>query len=136
MLVNEAHTSFHRAYWEYLIRRHPSLSMRKPGNKGSKSNWIIMKGADFPKGVQIHLKVDQQTVELGFYRHTIEEVEARAPELPEGALLMQKGETASIILPVPAIDMARDLLDQSEAVERALSEAKRLLPFAKLLAST
>ncbi|MBZ9960616.1 PD-(D/E)XK nuclease family protein [Mesorhizobium sp. BR1-1-14] len=66
MSVSAMTTEFHRDYWEHLRRRHPRLHMAKPGNKGPKSNWIILKGHDFPKDVKLHHKLDQSVMELGY----------------------------------------------------------------------
>jgi hypothetical protein len=74
MAVNAANTEFHRAYWEYLRKAHPLIQMARPKNRGSKSTWIILKGLDFPKGVNMHHKIDQQVMEIGFPRRRIEEV--------------------------------------------------------------
>jgi hypothetical protein len=42
--------------------------MREPKEKGSKSDWIILKTHDMPKGVSIDHKNDQGCVDLTFNR--------------------------------------------------------------------
>jgi hypothetical protein len=132
MTVNESNSRFHLEYWKYLTANHPQLVMAKPGNKGSKSNWIIMKGPRFPKGVKLHHKIDQRTMELGFEGRTIEDVLAAARDWPEEVRVMQKGRTASLVVDVPAIHMGDSLEQQRDALEVALAVAHRLYRHAKL----
>jgi|SRR6185437_9640405 hypothetical protein len=133
MAVNEVITAFHLAYWQYLQKHHPRIRMVRPKNRGSKSNWIIFTGWDFPKGVRIHHKFDAQVMELGFDGHTVEEILAAKPDWPEDIVPVQKGKTASLSIRVPAIDMKVDLAQQTAEVEQAISAAYRLMPFASLL---
>lgn len=133
MAVNETNSRFHQDYWLHLIRHYPQLQMARPGNKGSKSNWIIMKGPAFPKGVKIHHKLDQRTVELGFERASIDDLLAAQAEWPETIRVMQKGKTASLVTDAPPIDLARPLNDQIEAVDGALRLALDLCAHANLL---
>jgi hypothetical protein len=135
MAVNEANTAFHVAYWEYLQKRHPHIQMRRPKNRGSKSNWIILKGHDFPKNVNMHHKFDQQVMEIGFAGRTVEEILAAKQDWPEDIVPVQKGGTASLSIVVPAIDMKIAIGEQTEAIEAVLVAAYRLMPYAKLLQS-
>jgi hypothetical protein len=133
MAVNEANTAFHVAYWEYLQKRHPRIQMRRPKNRGSKSNWIILKGHDFPKNVNMHHKFDQQVMEIGFSGRTIEDLLAAKSDWPEDIVPVQKGETASLSIAVPPVDMKLGVANQTAAIESAIAAAYRLMPFASLL---
>jgi hypothetical protein len=133
MAVNAANTEFHLAYWEYLRKQHPRIQMARPKNRGSKSNWIILKALDFPKGVNMHHKFDQQVMELGFSRRRIEEVLAAKTDWPDDIAKAQKGGTASLAISVPEIDMTLGFAAQLPAIEEALKGAYRLMPYAKLL---
>jgi len=135
MLVNATRTTFHMEYWEHVQRNHPRIHMHRPTNKGSKSNWIIMKGHDFPKGVKIHHKVDQQTVELGFQGRRVEEISDAKSDWPEDILIIQKGKTASLMIRVPTIDLEVAVALQIDAIEEALGAAYRLMPFAILFSA-
>ena len=132
MAVNAAITKFHLAYWTYLRQRHPSIQMARPKNRGSKSTWIILKGINFPRGVKLHHKFDQQVMELGFEKHTVEEILAVKSDWPDDIHPVQKGETASLAIDIPAIDMTLDLDTQSAGVEQALESAYRLIQYASL----
>lgn len=133
MIVNETNSRFQLDYWTHLARNHPKLQMAKPGNKGSKSNWIIMKGPAFPKGVKLHHKLDQQTVELGFERTLVDDILARQSIWPDEIRVMQKGKTASLVMDAPSVEMSRPLADQLSHLEEALGLAHRLSSYAKLL---
>ena len=133
MAVNEANSRFHHDYWAHLARKHPKLIMAKPGNKGSKSSWIIMKGPSFPKGVQLHHKIDQRTVELGFERTSVDNIFAVQADWPDEIRIMQKGKTASLVIDAPRIEMSRALIDQLDALEEALVLAHRLSAYANLM---
>jgi len=132
MAVNPAITKFHLAYWTYLRQRHPTIQMARPKNRGSKSTWIILKGINFPMGVKLHHKFDQQVMELGFEKHRVEEILAMKSDWPDDIHPVQKGETASLAIDIPAIDMTLDLDTQWPGVEKALESAYRLMPYASL----
>lgn len=133
MAVNEANSRFHLDYWTHLTRNHPQLHMAKPGYKGSKSSWIIMKCNAFPKGVKLHHKIDQQTVEIGFERTLIDEILSIQPTWPDEIRVMQKGKTASLVMDAPRIDMSLPFGEQVEAMEEALRLAQRLAEYATLM---
>ena len=135
MLVSVTNTAFHMEYWEHLQRKHPRIQMQRPGNKGCKSTWIIMKGLDFPKGVNLHHKLDQQVMELGFERRRVEEILDAKPDWPEDILPVQKRGTASLMVKVPCIDMKATIASQIDAIEEAIKAAYRLMPFALLLSA-
>jgi hypothetical protein len=135
MTVNATITAFHLSYWEHLRQRHPRIQMARPDKRGSKSNWIIMRGIDFPKGVQIHHKLDQRVIELGFNDRSIEEILAVKPDWPDDIAVVQKGKTASIAILVPPIDMKLEVQAQITAIEEALHAAYRLMQYASLLKS-
>jgi hypothetical protein len=133
MIVNPINSEFHLAYWEYLTKWHPLILMRRPAPKGSKSNWIIMKGADFPSGVQIHHKIDQCVVELGFNNHTRSELMAAKEDWPSDITVRQKGNVATLSINVPNIEMAKGVSAQIEPLEKVFEAVYRLLPHARLL---
>jgi hypothetical protein len=135
MAVNAVTTAFHLAYWEHLQKRHPKLQMARPKNRGSKSTWIILKGQNFPKGVNMHHKFDQQVVEIGFSGHNVDEILAVKSDWPDDIIPVQKRGTASLAIHVPPIDMSLGLEPQLSAIEDALAAAYRLMGFANLLKS-
>ncbi|HEY1612340.1 MAG TPA: hypothetical protein VGF97_01435 [Rhizomicrobium sp.] len=133
MAVNATNTAFHLAYWEHLRKRHPKIQMARPKSRGSKSTWIILKGLDFPKNVNMHHKFDQQVMEIGFAGRTVDELLAANADWPDDIVPVQKGGTASLAIRVPLIDMKLRIAEQLPAVERALAAAYRLMPYANLL---
>jgi len=136
MTVNATITAFHLSYWEHLRQRHPRLQMARPDKRGNKSNWIIMRGVNFPKGVQIHHKIDQQVIELGFNSRSIEEILAVKADWPDDIAVVQKGKTASLAIRVPPLDMKLGVQAQITAIEEALQAVYRLIPYASLVKST
>jgi len=135
MAVNAANTAFHLGYWEHIQKRHPRFHMARPKSRGSKANWIILKGHDFPKGVNMHHKLDQRVLEIGFSGHSIEDVLAAESDWPDDIVPVQKGGTASLAIRVPPVDMKLSLAAQLPSVEEALAAAYRLMPYASLLQS-
>lgn len=133
MAVNATNTAFHLAYWEHLRKHHPKIQMARPKARGSKSTWIILKGLDFPKNVNMHHKFDQQVMEIGFAGRTVDELLTANSDWPEDIVPVQKGGTASLAIRVPAIDMKLGIAEQRPAVEEALAAAYRLMPYANLL---
>lgn len=135
MIVSATNTAFHMQYWEHLQGKHPRIRMQRPQDKGNKSNWIIMKGLDFPPGVKLHHKVDQQVVELGFEGRHVEEILNLQPQWPDEILVVQKGKTASLMIKVPSMDMTKSIFPQIAALEGVLQAAYRLMPFATMLSA-
>jgi hypothetical protein len=132
MVVNTTTTAFFAAYWEYLRRNHPQIQMRKPTPKGNKSNWLIMKGINFPKRVQIHHKVERQVVELGFDGRTVTELLAIKNEWPADVFAVQRGRTAALSIVVPLIDMEKGIAAQEKELQEVFAAVYRLLPYARL----
>jgi hypothetical protein len=133
MAVNAVNTAFHLAYWEHIQKRHPRIHMARPKNRGSYSSWIIFKGHDFPKAVNMHHKFDQQVMEIGFSGHSIEEVLVVKSAWPDDISPVQKGKTASLAIRVPPIDMKIDFAKQIPSIEEALAAAYRLMSYSSLL---
>lgn len=133
MVVNATNTAFHLAYWEHLRKHHPKIQMARPKSCGSKSTWIILKGRDFPKNVNMHHKFDQQAMEIGFAGRSVDELLAVKSDWPDDIVPVQKGGTASLAIRVPAIDMTLGVDAQLPAIEAALAAAYKLMPFASLL---
>jgi hypothetical protein len=119
MAVDATNTVFHLDYWEYLRKQHPKIHMARPEGRGGKSNWIILKGHDFPKGVNMHHKFDQEVMEIGFPRHKIEDIFAAKADWPDDIVPVQKGGTASLSIRVPPIDMKLGVATQLPAIEKA-----------------
>lgn len=138
MVVSEENSKFHMDYWSYLSRKHPRLIMNKPTPKGKKSNWIIMKGIHFPKGVQLHHKVDQCTVELGFTNHSVEELLALRSEWPAGIRPVARGKyaRAALVSDVSKVDMSSGVIAQEERIENVLEAVYRLVPFADIFSNS
>lgn len=133
MTVSEVNTAFQQAFYLHLRSHYPQLKMAEPGNKGSKSNWIIMKGHLFPKGVQLHYKIDQSLVQIGFSGRNIDELLPRKAELPEDVMIMQSGRTASLAVAVPRVIMSGGFDAQLPAIEEALAAAVRLTAYSNFL---
>jgi hypothetical protein len=133
MIVNSTISEFHMAYWEYLQRRHPNILMNKPTPKGSKSNWILMKGSDFPKTVMLRHKLDQRVVELGFGDRKVSELLAVRNDWPHDIVPVQKGGKASLSIRVPEIDMTKSISAQEDRLEQVFAAVYRLLPYSRLL---
>jgi PD-(D/E)XK nuclease superfamily len=133
MIKNPQITVFHADFWRYLRANHPSLLMNKPSDKGSKSNWIIVKRDDFPKKVKIHFKFDQQVVELGFENCSIEEIVNAVPKLTDGIIADQKGGTAVLSIATDPINVRNPMREQTKAIEAAIASVFKLTPYAKLL---
>jgi hypothetical protein len=132
MIVNPAVSDFHLAFWEHVQRHHPGIAMRRPTPKGNKSNWIVMKGHDFPVGVQLHFKMNQSVVELGFGQRRVSELLARKSDWPEGIMPVQKGGTAALAMRVPLIDRMKPLAGQLEPLEAVFQALGMLLPYGRL----
>lgn len=132
MIVNESVSAFHTEFWQYLQANHPKLIMRRPTPKGNKSNWILFKGAGFPKDVGFHIKLDQSVVELGFNGRQSDELIAQG-DWPEDINVVQKGRTAALSMAIPKLDRTQPLAGQREALERVMSAVWRLEPYAHVL---
>jgi hypothetical protein len=135
MVVSAVNTKFHSEYWEHLRQKHPRIKMARPKNKGAYSSWVIMKGHDFPKGVDLHHKIDQRVMELGFNGRKVEEILSLKPDWPEEIIVVQKGKTASLAMIVPSIDMVAGVFSQESAIEEALRSAYQLMPYATLFSN-
>ncbi|MHC2519014.1 hypothetical protein [Bradyrhizobium diazoefficiens] len=133
MVVNATKSTFHRDYWQYLQRKHPRLLMRQPKEKGSKSDWIILKTFDMPKGVSIDHKIDQSCVDLTFHRTRLDDLLSVRRDWPNDILPLQRGGSTVLRKLVPKLDMERSLLDQTEFLERTLSVAYELSGYCRLM---
>lgn len=133
MVVNPTISDFHLAFWEHIQRHHPSIVMRRPTSKGNKSNWIVMKGHDFPPRVQLHFKMDQQVVELGFSGRSVAELLARKSDWPDEIRPIQKRGTAALAIRVPYVDRMKPLTEQLEPLEEVFRALSALLIYARLL---
>lgn len=132
MQMHAGKTAFHLAYWEHLRSHHPTLVMKHPGvKKGPGSDWMIMKGVDFPKGVTLDHKNTEGCIDLSFVRTHVAQL-AMLPR-PDGARVLKRGKSAALSLSVPLLDMDRPFEQQIEKVEAALLAAHKLAPFAVML---
>lgn len=134
MAVNEITSRFHREFYEFLTRRYPRLQMRKPGNKGSNSNWIVIKGVGFPKGVTLNYKLGKRTIDLSFFPMDVAELAERGP-WPDDIEIQQIGMSAALVMHTPEIRMSDSVAEQSDAIGEVLSMADRLAGYAKILSS-
>lgn len=132
MAVNPAITKFHLDYWKHLRLRHPKIQMARPQGRGNGSTWIVLKGIGFPRGVKLSHKFDQQVMELGFEKRTVDEILAVKSDWPDDIHPVQKGGTASLAIDIPAIDMTLDFGAQTTGIEKALESAYRLMQYASL----
>jgi hypothetical protein len=135
MVVNTNKSAFHRNYWEYLQRKHPKLMMREPKEKGSKSDWIILKTHDMPKGVSIDHKNDQGCVDLTFNRTFLDNLLAVRAEWPEDIMPLQRGGSTVLRKIVPKLDMERAIAEQIEDLEQVLAAAYSLSAFSRIMQS-
>jgi len=134
MLVeNIAVTRFHKDYRDLLQSIDPSIDMPEPGKKGSQSNWILMKGPDFPKGVHLSHKVDLCVVELGFDSHQRSELTAIRADWPEGILPIQKGSTATLSLRVPWVDITKSVNSQRDLLLEVFAAVEKLKKYGRVL---
>jgi hypothetical protein len=83
--------------------------------------------------VNMHHKLDQRVLELGFSGRSIEEVLAVKSDWPEDIVPVQKRGTASLAIRVPPVDMTLGLAAQLPAIEEALAAAYKLMPYSPLL---
>lgn len=134
MVVNAIKSAFHHDYWEYLQRKHPRLLMREPREKGSKSDWIILKTHDMPKGVSIDHKNDQGCVDLTFGRTRLDELLAVKGDWPEDIMPLQRGGSTVLRRVVPKLDMERPLAEQIENLEQVLAAAYSLSTYCRVMA--
>jgi hypothetical protein len=72
-------------------------------------------------------------MELGFSAHSIEDILAAKSDWPDDIAPVQKGETASLAIRVPPIDMKLGVAAQLTSIEEALAAAYKLMPYASLL---
>ncbi len=131
MKVHAGKSAFHQAYWDYLQQHHPDFLMRKPKSKGAKSDWMLFRTLDFPKGVKLVHKNDTCCVDLEF-EHTLatDLASRRRPDWPDAVRVLQRGKSAALSLSVPQCDMDLPLADQTERIEVALRAALQLARFA------
>lgn len=133
MVVSGIKTAFHLSYWEHLQRRHPALLMRKPGDKGPKSDWMMIRGIGMPPKVTLIHKNDQGYMDLQFEKTAAPALAARRETWPEEIRIVQRNNAAALSIPVPKCDMAAGFETQVGQVEEALAAAYRLLPFADVM---
>jgi hypothetical protein len=135
MKVHAGKTAFHAAYREHLVSTQPLFVMARPGPKGPKSDWMLFKGADFPKGVKLVHKNDQGCLDLEFERTSAVRLEEqRRADWPAEVRAVPRGKkSAALSLPVPICDMERPLPEQIAKIEAAFEAAHRLAPLAVML---
>ena len=136
MQVNEDTTAFQREYWEHLRQHHPGLHMNRPGDKGPGSNWIYMKGREFPKGVGLRHKMNEHVMALCFEKRDVEELMNARTGWPEDIRLDQRGQEAVLSIKVPPVDPHQEFEPQRDAVEEALKAAHRLQQYGRILEET
>ncbi|MBV8686825.1 MAG: PD-(D/E)XK nuclease family protein [Alphaproteobacteria bacterium] len=135
MVVNQTVSDFHLEFWHYLQRHHPQLVMRRPTPKGNKSNWILFKSVDSPRGVGFHVKLDQQCVELGFQGPSVSDILAIQPTWPDDVRVIQKGKTAAVMVRIPFLDRMKRLEQQHEQLRITIQAVTRLLRYVQLFSN-
>jgi len=111
--LGEARPPSHQDYWEYLQREQPVIHTVPPTAKGRLSTWIVMRGHDFPKSVHLNHKLDKGLMELGFSGRNVHELTVLKNDWP-GILAVQQGNTASLMVKVPVIDLQKGIQSQRD----------------------
>lgn len=133
VIPHAGHTAFHRAYWRYVVQNHPHILMAQPmREQGKNSTWIVLKGIQFPKRVQLDHFPSKGVLRLCFFRRTIDEAFAIRKEWPEDIQVRQIGGSVTLALAVPPINMSAPFGTQRAAVDDVLRAAYRLMIFATL----
>ena len=109
--------------------------MREPKAKGGKSDWMILRSEDMPKGVQIVHKNDQGTVEMEFNQTRSEILRDVRKDWPEDVRIRQKGRSAALSIKVEKMDMEIGVAKQTHLIEEAMAAVYRLLPYCRILHS-
>ena len=133
MVVNPEITDFHVSYWEHIQKQHPNILMVRPKSRGNGSTWIYLKGNDFPRGVSMCHKFDQQVLDMSFRKRGIEDLRTAKTDWPDDIFLLKKGADATLSIRVPFIDMKLGVEAQLPVIEEAVQAAYRLIPYASLL---
>jgi hypothetical protein len=133
MIVNANKSAFHRDYWEYLQDKHPRLLMREPKDKGSKSDWIILKTYSMPKGVSIDHKINQGCVDLTFNGTRLDDLLAVRAEWPDEIIPLQRGGSTVLRKRVPKLDMEHAIAEQADVLEQVLAAVHSLSAFSRIM---
>ncbi len=133
LIESSAKTAFHRQYWDYVRKRHPSFVIRRPTPKGAKSHWMHLKTRDMPEKVILSHKNDMGCLDLSFRGTRVTQLLAVRTDWPEGIIARQCGKSAVLRILVPILDMESSLETQEAALEVVLSATRRLTPFSRIL---
>lgn len=137
VVPHPANTEFHHEYWKHVLANHPHIVMARPQRaRGKNSNWIVLKGRDFPPNIQLDHLLHDGMMRLSFFWRTIDELLAIHPDWPEDIRLIKKPKSAVLAIPVPLIDMKVSFETQSMAVDEALRAARRLMLFSMIFDET
>ena len=129
-------TAFHMAYWSTVEEQFSDLVMKRPTMKGSHSSWVVMRGADFPKGVTLNHKLTMGVVDLSFSSTEASSLSAmRTENWPKAARVLRTGKSAALRLAVPICDLNAPFDEQADRVHVALEAARKLAPYAQMLAA-
>jgi len=130
VIPHPVNTEFHHEYWEHVRANHPHIVMARPVRaRGKNSNWIVLKGRDFPPNIQIDHLLRDGIVRLSFFGRTIDDLVAIRPDWPGDVRLIKKPKSAVLAIPVPLIDMEVSFETQIMAIDEALRAAHRLMSF-------
>jgi hypothetical protein len=133
VIPHPINTAFHLAYWQYLVRHHPRIVMQKPAiAQGKNSTWIVLKGPDFPRDVQIDHLLHNGVVRLSFFGRTLDSLLAIQPMWPDDVQLIRKPKSVVVSIAVPPVTMDIPFDLQVAAIDEALRAVYRLMPFATL----
>ena len=109
---------------------YPDLVMRPVKGRGRHSNWVILKGHNFPKhDVQIDHKLTDGIVRLSFFKRNRAELLELHIDWPNDVRLTEHPHSVTADIVVARIDLEQPFQMQLGAVDQALQAAKRLVPF-------
>lgn len=133
MVIDGKITDFQKKYWNYLQKNYPHILMKKPGMRGPRSTWIILKGRNFPKGVHLNHKMNENIIELAFSKTKRADVLVARLEWPPDLIFTQKGNEATISRITQMIDPRSDFDEQIPALETAFKAAEQLMQYCAIL---
>lgn len=117
------------ACWEVATEVAPALNFRRPGDKPGRSTWFYFREAGgMPEGsaVVVVLKAERGQADLQFAGIPAGHLEAAVPSLDADMQVAAAGKSASIRIPVPAVDFATGGAAGREALAEGLRACERL----------
>ncbi len=133
MKVHANKTLFHGDYWIHVQSHYPTLVMARPGKKGPKSDWMMLRAPDLTSGSVLIHKNDQGCVDLEFARTRATDLaKRRQAHWPTALRVVQRGNSAALSILVPRCNMDISLNDQLDSVDAALRVAEELAAIMKV----